>query len=217
MSQQINLISPRLLKKRYAFGLREMAMGLGLILVSALVWAGFLHYQASALETQAAQQETRQADAQQDLDRLTAEASRPPSALLADRVKATQAQVAQHEALLGAIGSTIKSTASGFSPQLRALANSNTEGVWLNGFTLAPGYVALKGATLNANLLTTYIDRLGKQPPFSGLRFSSLTAVRVQPAGDSTTQAEALPDHIDFDLYSGTLENPAEQGRSHGQ
>ncbi|MHB1083582.1 MAG: PilN domain-containing protein [Thiobacillus sp.] len=217
MSQQINLISPRLLKKRYAFGFREMAMGLGLILVSALVWAGFLHYQASALETQAAQQESRQADAQQDLDRLTAEASRPPSALLADRVKATQAQVAQHEALLGAIGGTIKSTASGFSPQLRALAHSSTEGVWLNGFTLAPGYVALKGSILNADLLTSYMDRLGQQPPFAGLQFSSLTAVRVQPAGDSTTQAEALPGHIDFDLYSGTLENPAEQGRSHGQ
>ena len=217
MSQQINLVSPRLLKKRYAFGLREMAMGLGLFLVSALVWAGFLHYQAGALETQAAQQESRQADAQQALDRLTTEASRPPSALLAGRVKATQAQVAQHEALLGAIGGTINSTSSGFSPRLRALAHSSTEGVWLNGFTLAPGYVELKGATLNADLLTTYIDRLGKQPPFSGIRFSGLNAVRVRPAGDSTTQAEALAGHIDFDLYSGTLENPAEQGGAHGQ
>lgn len=217
MSQQINLVSPRLLKKRYAFGLREMAMGLGLILVSALVWAGFLHYQAGALETQAAQQESRQADAQQALDRLTADASRPPSALLADRVKATQVQVAQHEALLGAIGGTIKSTASGFSPRLRALAQSSTEGVWLNGFTLAPGYVALKGSTLNADLLMTYMDRLGKQPPFSGMRFSGLTAVRAQSSGDSTSKAEALADHIDFDLYSGTPENPAEQGGAHGQ
>jgi len=40
MSQQINLVSPLLLKKRYAFGLREMGVVMGLILVCALAWAG---------------------------------------------------------------------------------------------------------------------------------------------------------------------------------
>ncbi|WP_296820050.1 hypothetical protein [Thiobacillus sp.] len=41
MSQQINLISPLLLKKRYAFGLREMGVGLGVALAAALAWSGF--------------------------------------------------------------------------------------------------------------------------------------------------------------------------------
>jgi hypothetical protein len=216
MSQQINLVSPLLLKKRYAFGLREMAMGLGLLAAGALAWAGFLHYQARTLEAQAAQQEARQAAAQQELDRLEAAAARPASALLIERARAAQAQVAQREALLALIGDTFEKTASGFSARMRALAHGSTEGVWLNGFTLAPGYVDLKGSALNANLLTSYMDRLGSQRPFSGMRFSGMNAALAQSAGDGKTQAGARADHIDFDLYSGTLE-PAAQGGPHGK
>jgi hypothetical protein len=217
MSQQINLVSPLLLKKRYAFGLREMAMGLGVIVAGALAWAGFLYFQASALETRAARQEARQADAQQELDRLSAAAARPASALLTERVKATQAQVAQREALLASIGDTFEETPPGFSQRMTALAHSSTEGVWLNGFTFAPGYVALKGSTLNADLLTTYVERLGNQPPFSGMRFSGMSAVLAHSAGEGSAKAEVAPDHIDFDLYSGTPENPAKQGGAHGK
>lgn len=217
MSQQINLLSPLLLKKRYAFGLREMGLALGLVLAGALAWAGFLHYQAGVLETAAAQREALQAKAQQELDQLTAAATRPVSALLTERVKSAQAQVAQREALLGVIGGTTKMTASGFSPRMRALAHSGMEGIWLNAFTLAPGYVALKGAAMNAGLLTTYMDQLGKQPPFSGMRFSGMDAVLAQSKGDSETKTAALPDHINFNLYSGSPENLTEQGATHGQ
>lgn len=217
MSQQINLVSPLLLKKRYAFGLREMGMGLGLLLAGALAWAGFLTYQARTLEARAAQQEARQAVAQQELDRLEAAAARPASALLIEQAKATQAQVAQREALLALIGNTSKETSSGFSAAMRALAHGSTEGVWLNGFTLAPGYVDLKGSALNAHLLTTYMDRLGRQPSFSGMQFSGMNAVLAQSAGGDKAKAGTLADHIDFDLYSGTLEKPAAQGDPHGK
>lgn len=217
MSQQINLLSPLLLKKRYAFGLREMGLGLGLVLAGVLAWAGYLHYQASGLESRAVQQEALQADAQQKLDQLTADATRPVSALLTERVKAAQAQVAQREALLGVIGGTIKSTASGFSPRLRALAHGDTEGVWLNAFTLKPSYVALKGSAMNAGLLTTYLDQLGKQTPFSGMRFSGMDAVLEQSKGNSEDKTAALPDHINFNLYSGSSESQTEQGATHGQ
>ncbi len=212
MSQQINLVSPRLLKKRYAFGLREMAIGLGVMLLGALAWAGFQHYQASEMDTRATQQEALQADAQQQLDELKAAAGRPTSALLLDRLKVTQAQVAQREALLNAISGTLTSTASGFSPRLRALAYGSTAGVWLNNFTLAPGYVELKGSALNADLLTSYIDQLGKQPIFAGLPFSGMNATRVQPVADGTVKTDTLPDHVDFELYSGSPVTSAAPG-----
>lgn len=215
MSQQINLISPLLLKKRYAFGLREMGLVTGLTLVCALGWAGYLHYQAGVLEARAEQDEARQAEAQQALDELTLAATRPVSALLTERTKATQAQVAQREALLAAVGNSIEQTSTGFSPGLRALAHGSTEGVWLNGFTLARNYVALKGAVLNASLLTTYIDRLGKQAPFVGMQFSGMNAVLAASEGGRTGQATALPDHLDFDLYSGSPEKVTAQGGAH--
>lgn len=217
MSQQINLISPLLLKKRYAFGVREMALGLGLTLAGALAWAAYVHYQAGAIEIRAAQQEALQAEAQQELDQLAAAAARPVSALLAERVKAVEAQVKQREVLLTSIGGSIEQASTGFSPRMRALALGSTNGVWLNGFTLAQGQVALKGSALNAGLLTTYIDRLGMQAAFSGMPFSGMDAAPAQAAGDDAAGAEKSSDYIDFALYSGSREKSEQPGSLHGQ
>jgi len=213
MSQQINLISPLLLKKRYAFGLREMGVGLGVVLAAALAWSGVLNYRANTLEKEAAQLESQQAIAQQELDQLGAAATRPASALLSGRVKAIQAQVAQREALLASMSRTIESTSTGFSSRLRALAQSSTEGVWLNGFTLSPDYVALEGSALNAGLVTTYMDRLGKQAAFSGMKFTGMNAELAQAAGDSQVRPD-IPEHIDFALYAGSRKNLADKGES---
>ncbi len=208
MSQQINLASPQLLKPRHALGLREMVIGLGVILAAMLAWSAYVYYQASVQEQQAEQQEALQASAQQALDELTAAALRGVSPLLTAKIKSTQAQLTQRELLLEAVRATLDQTSSGFSPRLRALAHSNIEGVWLNGLTLTPGYVEIKGSVLNAGLLTTYLDRLGKQAPFSGTTFSGMTATQITStdnttATDKTTTADKLPDHLDFSLYAG--------------
>ena len=214
MSQQINLASPQLLKPRYALGLREMAIGLGVILVAMLAWSAYVYYQASVQEQQAVQQEALQASAQQALDQLTAAAQRGVSPLLTEKVKSTQAQLTQRELLLEAVRATLDQTSSGFSPRLRALAHGNIEGVWLNGLTLTPGYIELKGSVLNAELLTTYLDRLGKQAPFVGTTFSGMTATQITStekttAIDKTTTADKLPDHLDFSLYGGSAPEKA--------
>lgn len=204
MSQQINLASPHLLKPRYAFGLREMAIGLGLMLAVMLIWSAYLVYQAGVLEKQADKQEAAQTTAQQELDQLTANATRAVSPLLIERNKIAQAQVAQRERVLEAIRVTLEKTSAGFSPRLRALAHSSIEGVWLNGFTLSPGHVELKGSVLNAGLLTTYIDRLGKQAPFAGTSFSGMTASQVTVTDKAAADTAQPPAHLDFTLYAGS-------------
>jgi hypothetical protein len=201
MSQQINLAKPQLLKPRYAWGAREMAMVVGVVLVGALAWGGLLHYQAGALETEAAQQEALQAEAQAALDEANATANRAVSALLTERLKLTQFQISQREAVLASLSGTIDTLAAGFSPQMRALAHGDTAGVWLNKFTLAPGYVELQGSTLNAGLLSAYIDRLGRQVPFTGMNFSGMKAAEANATGTATDAG--LPRHLDFSLYAG--------------
>ncbi|MBT9566998.1 MAG: hypothetical protein IV085_01735 [Thiobacillus sp.] len=206
MSQQINLANPQLLKPRYAFGLREMAIGIGAALAAMLAWSGVLYYQAGVQETQAMRLEASQADAQQALDRVTANANRAVSPLLTERIKMTQAHIQEREKLVAAINATLDQTSSGFASRLRALAHSSMDGVWLNGLTLAPDHIELKGSVLNAGLLTTYIDRLGKQAAFSGTTFSGMTAAQSTSTGkpDDASASTSLPDHLDFSLYAGT-------------
>ena len=223
MSHQINLANPQLLKKRYALGLREMLMALGVIVVGALGWAGVLHYQAYALEQQAGQQEALQASAQQELDELNAAASQTVNPALTNQVKQVQLQVTQREALLEAISGTIEQTSGGFSPRLRALAMSTTEGVWLNGFNLSMNHIELKGSALDAGLLATYIERLGKQTPFAGIKFSGMTAAMANTgnAGNRGQQGEtapaALPEYLDFSLSAGSPTVSADQERADAQ
>lgn len=196
MSQQINLINPLLLKKRYAFGLREMAFGAGFALVVALAWTAWLHARAAADETRAAAREAGQAAAQQAFDAQAAAAARPASKLVTERARAIEAQVAAREALRASLGATPGTVSSGFAARLRALAHGRVDGVWLNGFTLAPGHVALNGSALEARLLSAYLDQLGRQAPFAGMRFSAMQAAPAQ------AQTSA-PGQVDFTLVAG--------------
>lgn len=216
MSQQINLANPLLLKRRYVFGLREMAIGVGSVLAGMLVWAGVLYYQAGGLEDEAMRQEALQTDAQSALDSLTAAAQRGVNPQLTAQIKATQSAVAQREALLNAVSSLMESTSTGFALPMRALALSDTEGVWLNGFSLRPGYLELKGSTLDAGLLTQYIDRLSRQAPFSGTHFSGMKAVPASQAGTGKSAAE-LPPYLDFTLYAGSQTQSPEQTNDSAQ
>lgn len=190
MSQQINLINPLLLKKRYAFGLREMVLGAGFALAVALAWTGWLHTRASVVEAQAVEREARQAAAQQMLDRQAAAAARPASVLLAERVRAAEARVAERQALLDTLGGTLDATSTGFAPRMRALAHGRVEGVWLNAFTLAPDHLVLKGSALEAGLLTRYLDRLGRQAPFAGMSFAGMQAGPTKVEPGAGTQVE---------------------------
>lgn len=217
MSQQINLASPQLLKPRYALGLREMAIGIGVALAFMLAWSGVVYYQAGVLEQQAEQREASQATAQLTLDRLTANASRSVNPLLTERIKVIQEQIRQRETLVTAINVTLDQTSNGFASRLRALAHSSTEGVWLNALTLAPDHIELKGAVLNAGLLTTYIDRLGKQASFAGTTFSGMTATESNTPDKSAegSASASLPDHLVFTLYAGDA--PARPGSTGGR
>lgn len=208
MSQQINLVNPLLLKKRQVFGLREMTLGLGLILAGGLAWAGFLHYQAGMLEARAAGQEALHAEARRQLDEMHARARRPVSALLTGRLAAVQTQVAQREALLATLSGTVDTTSTGFAGRMRALAMGRIEGVWLNGFTLAQEHVELRGSALHAGLLGDYLDRLGRQPPFAQMKFSGMQAAQAASGEGATPSAT----QIDFTLYSDSA--PHSSGES---
>lgn len=213
MSQQINLIDPLLLRQRHVLGLREMLIVLAGVALLALAWAGYLAWRASATEARAAAMEARQAAAQAELDRLMAQATRPTSALLRQRIATAEGQVKARETLLAALGSTLDTSSGGFSPRLVALARSATPGIWLDGFTLAADHVELRGGARDAATLTVYLERLGRQPPFAGMKFNTLRAAAAESAAPGAAAAQpvapaadarpALPPHLAFTLVAG--------------
>lgn len=205
MSQQINLANPQLLHKRHAFGLRGMAVAAAVALAGALAWSVVVDNRANRLSAQADAREAQLAKALQAIEAQQAEASRPASVLLTERVEALRTQIAQREALLASIGASLDAAPVGFAPRLRALSHSHIEGVWLNAFLLAPDAVVLQGSALQPALVTAYLDRLGRQPAFAGLRFSGLRATQPQthppPEGGVTAAQPAA--RIDFELTAG--------------
>ncbi|MEW5967358.1 MAG: PilN domain-containing protein [Pseudomonadota bacterium] len=210
MSQQINLANPQLLHQRHAFGLRGMAIVAGVALAGALAWSVVADKRARDLALQADVREAQLAEAQQALEARQAEASRPASVLLTERVEALRTQIAQREALLASIGASLDAAPAGFAPRLRALSHSHVEGVWLNAFLLAPDTVVLKGSALQPALVTAYLDQLGRQPAFAGLRFSGLRATQpqTQPVPEGAATAAPPAARIDFELTAGKTAKP---------
>lgn len=210
MSQQINLANTQLLHKRQAFGVREMAIVAGVALAGALAWSVVADKRAHELALQADERKAQLAEAQQSLDARQADAARPASALLTERVASLRTQIVQREALLASIGASLDTELRGFAPRMRALSHSHVEGVWLNTFLLTPDAVVLKGSALQPELVTAYLDKLGRQPAFAGLHFFGLRATHPQTqtqspqAAPDGSAASALPvARIDFELEAG--------------
>ncbi len=67
-----------------------------------------------------------------------------------------------------------------FSTYLHGLARQDLESLWLTSIQISArgNGLTLKGATLDADALPIYIQRLNREPPFSGITLDKLTLQR---------------------------------------
>jgi len=102
MSQQINLYNPLLLKQQKLFSLRTMTQALGLILLGNFLFYGYASYRTANLEKQATQTTKLYNTTLAQFERTKGESGpRSPSALLADEVARTEAQLKTRRRIIG--------------------------------------------------------------------------------------------------------------------
>lgn len=79
----------------------------------------------------------------------------------------------QRREILSSLSSHRQDDSEGFSDYLAGLGRQQLTGLWLNTIALRSGgeNISLKGRMQNPTLLPRYLQDLGKEPSFSGLRF----------------------------------------------
>ncbi len=164
MAQQINLLTPILLKPRRHFTAVAMLQALGLILVGSLALAAWI---GSRAEQRRADFIHRTAALKTQQEALTRTLATLPGA---SDLKATEAQIAllkqqqqSQSALLQSLTHGQRPAGERHSDLLALLAGSVPATVWLQGLRWQAGQLELSGGTLDPSALRGWVSRLQTQ------------------------------------------------------
>jgi hypothetical protein len=195
LEQQVNLYQPILGAARHVFSARAIGVGLAVIALALGAFAGFGAWRTARIERSVRLVEQQQAarlallvhtggelQANRSLEQLQAEAHN------------LSADIAARERALEVLRAGRVSPTTSFAARLESLARGGIEGLWLHDIAVGSGEgrLALRGATVDANLLPEYLAALAHQPAFAGVRFDTLSMRRATP--------EEAPAQLVFEL-----------------
>lgn len=164
MAQQINLLTPILLKPRRHFTATAMAQSLGLILVGSLVLAGWI--QGRADQRRSEYQQRRQA-LQLEQQALSRSLAGLPAATdlkaIESQIKVLKQQQQSQGELLLSLKSGHQVSGERHSDLLALIATTVPSSVWLQGLRWQAGQLELSGGTLDPSALRAWLARLQTQ------------------------------------------------------
>jgi len=182
--QEVNLYRGILKPERTPLSAQMIGMAL---ILAVLVMAGVYAYLDWRLDTQRAELErleTEQTRAAERLNRLNERISaREVDPALERRVRELESELAIKRRLTGVIGGD-RGNVEGFSQLLAPLARRRIEGLWLQEIVFREGgrEIALRGRTLEARHVPSYLEALRAEPTYQGRRFGRF---RMQRADDA--------------------------------
>lgn len=203
MSQQINLYNPILLRQKKYFSAATMAQSLGILLLGMLAFYGYARNQVASLQTATEQGAKHLESAQARVGRLSQQFSpRVRSAELEQRIQKTETELKTLAQAQQALQQSGLLDSSGFSPYFKALARQIVDGLWLTQFTVGGGEMRISGRALQAQLVPTYIRRLGAEPALQGRQFSMLEMRQPEVAETQDQKPGSAPRYLEFTLQT---------------
>lgn len=193
MRQQINLYQPIFSEERKLFSAATVAMGIGIVAVALVAFTvhaqwrvGHLAQQVETLRGEQSHQEAMLSKAGE----LQAAQSSP--AEIEVRIKQLTASVAERTNALQVLQSGAAGQTTGFAGRLEALARRHVEGLWIDSMVLSGtnGSMSLSGATLNPDIVPTYLRSLAHEPVLSGTRFDDFVIERPEAGKQDDSDAE---------------------------
>lgn len=194
MSQQINLFTPVLLKKKAYFSATTMLQAMVILAIGMVAGYAALLYESTALKQQAVKsQEDFNTTLVQFNSLGIGKGAGGPSQALLDEVTRLERQKKQQAELIDSLAGTEIGNTEGFSKYLTAFARQRLPGVWLTGFSIGgtSDEIIISGKAQRPDLLPAYIRQLGKEDALRGRHFNELQAVAVEEATAARPAAAA--------------------------
>lgn len=203
--QQINLYQPILRKQEKVFSAKTLLQGNLLVLGGLVLLSAYSLFQTRQLQSQLAEATQQRNERMQRLSSLSAQyPQRVKDETLQKQLEQLRLQLQNSQALLGAVANYEDTPTQGFSSYLAGLAREDMRSLWLTRIDVRSQHqLALQGSALSAQDVPTFIQRLGKEPAFSGISFQR---VEIQ-ANEKTGQ-------VDFTLNTTRQDEQALAGGS---
>jgi len=187
MQQTINLFDHLTKRETIAVSSQHIFIAVMVTLVAVLLVSLVSVYNARQDITLVQQAERDNERLQAQLSELRAESSNDSKSM-----QRTRRLLKQRRQILHSLSNQQHDIGLGFSDHLAGLGRQQLKGLWLSSIELRAGgeEISLKGAMKHATLLPRYLQDLGKEPAFSGLRFQLM----------KIENSEASRDHIQFEI-----------------
>lgn len=164
MAQQINLLTPILLKPRRHFTATAMAQALGLILAGSLLLAGWIHGRAEQRRVEFRERQQALQTEQQALSRsLAGLPATTDLKALESQIKVLKEQQQGQAELLQSLRSGQQVAGERHSDLLALIAGTVPASVWLQGLRWQSGQLELNGGTLDPAALRAWLAQLQGQ------------------------------------------------------
>ena len=194
MSRQLNLLVPT--EAEPAFSARRALIGLGVVLVVFLGYAGWASFGTARLGDSVAQGNTGLAAEQATLKALEQRlGERPKLADILAQIEALKVPVAESQEVLSLLRGSAGG-GEGYAAQLAALASVSEEGVWLTAVKIgnAGKTVSLAGRSLRQDSILRYAQHLNERFSAYGAQFTTLELIpEAVKEGAQTTAGAAGP------------------------
>ena len=224
MSQQINLYEARLRPRRDLLTGRRLGVALGLLLVLIVAAGALARVAAERSEAELRGVQAELTASQEKLAALTKTLSASKvSARLQAQINDARMPLAARQAVMTLLDSGQLGNREGFSAILSGFSRQTSNDLWLTGFSVSLGgqEIEIRGRSLDAAGLPSYLQRLAAESAFKGRRFAALDMRRVDPTQDKPGEgaapapaaSPALPRHVEFVLRSAGVAEAAAGGK----
>ena len=187
MRQNINLFDHLAKRETIVVSSQQIVIA-AIVTLAAVILISLVSAYKGGLDTALIQQ------AEQDNERLQAQLSelRADSTNDSKSMQRIKRLLKQRRQILHSLSNQQHDIGQGFSDHLAGLGRQQLKGLWLSSIELRAGgeEISLKGAMKHATLLPRYLQDLGKEPAFSGLRFQLM----------KIENSEASRDHMQFEI-----------------
>lgn len=186
MQQAINLFDHLEKNESIAVASQHIA-GAAIVTVLVLMLVSLLSiYNGKQDAQRLARAEIKNQNLQAQLSELRASSSNESKSM-----QRTKRLLQQRRQILLSLSHQPRDMTHGFSEHLAGLGRQQLKGLWLSSIALQAGgeQISLKGSMQEAALLPRYLQDLGKEPVFSGLRFQLMT-IDNSDAGKQAMQFE---------------------------
>ena len=181
MQQTINLFDHLAKRETITISSQHIVIAAIVTLVAVLL-VSFVSAYKGSLDIALLQQ------AEQDSERLQAQLSELQAESTNDSksMQRTKRLLKQRRQILHSLSNQQHDIGQGFSDHLAGLGRQQLKGLWLSSIELRAGgeEISLKGAMKHATLLPRYLQDLGKEPAFSGLRFQLMKIENSEASRD---------------------------------